>query len=275
MAIGVVVVGNLSTHTGVSHMNRLLLDTLEVGNFSVHRVPLDDRVRGIQAVAGLERFRRAHDRVVCIASHTVDRLPLLAGFLQREELRDCHRIALWHWEYEIPPEALAQLRHLFSEFWAVSHHAGVGLRDAGGLTVRTFSVPIPVRERPQSTRAAAGLPDRFTFLVVFDHLSLSERKNPQAAIRAFRAAFPHPSKGGPQLIVKTRSVGHMPEAHAQLTAEIGDRPDISIREQSLTDEQQSDLIAAADVLVSLHRAEGYGLALAEAMGAGTVVMGTA
>lgn len=272
---GVVMIGNLRTLTGVSRMNRLVLESLRRGGFSVLEVPLEDRAGVEFALAELASFRRRFDRSVIIASHTVDRLPLLEGFLARPELRGVHRIALWHWEYSAPPAALAESQRLFDEFWAVSRHAAVSLQELGDYPVRVFPVPIPLRTRPWPHKSDVGWPDRFTFLTVFDHLSLSPRKNPASAIRAFCEAFPRPRQDGPQLIVKSRSADRMPEADDALRSEATDRPDITIQDGALPDDHQADLIAAADVLVSLHRAEGYGLALAEAMGAGTVAMGTA
>ena len=272
---GVVMIGNLRTLTGVSRMNRLLLEALRTGGFPVLEVPLEDRTGVATAIAELADFRQRFERIVIIASHTVDRLPLLEGFLARPELRGVHRIALWHWEYCEPPAALAESQRLFDEFWAVSRHAAISLQKHRDTPVRVLPVPIPLRTLARPSKPDVGWPDRFTFLTVFDHLSLSPRKNPTAAMRAFREAFPEPLPEGPQLIIKSRSAERMPEADNALRYEAAQRPDITIQDSALTDERQADLIAAADVLVSLHRAEGYGLALAEAMGAGTIAMGTA
>lgn len=268
-------VGNLGTHTGVSHMNRLLLQALDVADIPTLAVPLDDVPQARSATERLRAFRADVERIVVIASHTVDRLPLLAGFLAGDELHDAHRVALWHWEYTVAPDDVDSSRQLFDEFWAVSRHAAVALRQFADASVREFPVPIPGRRRPRPSKSAVGWSERFTFLTVFDHLSLAARKNPAAVIRAFQMAFPSPAEAGPQLVVKSRSADRMPAVHAELEAAVGERPDVKIIEAALADDAQSDLIAAADVLVSLHRAEGYGLTLAEAMGAGTIAMGTA
>lgn len=272
--LGVIVVGNLYTLTGVSRMNRLLLRSLRTGGFDVLEVPLEDRPAVTASLEHLADFCQRHDRVVCIASHTVDRLPLLEGFLARAELSGAHRIALWHWEYAAAPDALRDSLKLFDEFWAVSRHAALSLRTQDDAAVRVFPVPIPTRSRPRRTKSDVRWPDRFTFLTVFDHLSLIDRKNPLGVIRAFREAFPEPQLSGPQLVVKSRSADRMPAAAEELQALAADRPDVTIHDSALTDERHDDLIAAADVLVSLHRAEGYGLALAQAMGSGTVAMAT-
>ena len=135
---GVVMIGNLRTLTGVSRMNRLLLEALRTGGFPVLEVPLEDRTGVATAIAELADFRQRFERIVVIASHTVDRLPLLEGFLVRPELRGVHRIALWHWEYCEPPAALDESQRLFDEFWAVSRHAAFSLQKHSDTPVRVF-----------------------------------------------------------------------------------------------------------------------------------------
>jgi hypothetical protein len=100
-----------------------------------------------------------------------------------------------------------------------------------------------------------------------------ERKNPDGVIQAFRRAFPQPS--GPQLVLKTiNGDRHLPELE-RLRADTADRDDITIFDGFLPTDQRDAWAAAADCYVSLHRSEGFGLTMAEAMAMGKPVIATA
>jgi glycosyltransferase involved in cell wall biosynthesis len=99
-----------------------------------------------------------------------------------------------------------------------------------------------------------------------------ERKNPFGVIDAFKAAF-EPNEG-PLLLVKTLNGNKRRDCLERILISCSDRPDIEVRDGHLGSDEQLSLIAEADVLVSLHRSEGYGLHLAEAMAAGTPIITT-
>jgi glycosyltransferase involved in cell wall biosynthesis len=103
-----------------------------------------------------------------------------------------------------------------------------------------------------------------------------ERKNPIGAVEAFRRAFPadHSSTPPVRLIIKTMNGSRRPDAVARLQAAIGDDPRIELCDEQLDIADLYELIERADALVSLHRSEGLGLHLAEAMWLGTPVIAT-
>ena len=110
------------------------------------------------------------------------------------------------------------------------------------------------------------------FLVVFDHLSVTERKNPVGAIDAFRRAFA-PDEG-PVLVVKSMNGSARWPQHQHVLYAAGDRRDIIVWDEHLDRRDQMALVRAADCLVSLHRSEGLGLHLAEAMWLGVPTIAT-
>jgi len=109
-----------------------------------------------------------------------------------------------------------------------------------------------------------GLPNRvFLFLFVYDLNSTQERKNPKAVIAAFRKAFP---LGGPVgLVVKTHNPDRHSVAFAELESELKDLPNTHLICETLPRTAVYELQQACDCFVSLHRAEGFGLSVAEAM----------
>jgi glycosyltransferase involved in cell wall biosynthesis len=116
-------------------------------------------------------------------------------------------------------------------------------------------------------------PNEFTFIFSFDFNSMSERKNPQATIKAFKKAFP---KGDhcARLILKTMNGSHYAQLRKNLEALIDQDPRIEIRDEHLTQNEMRGLIRSCDCYISLHRAEGLGLGLAEAMYLGKPTIAT-
>jgi hypothetical protein len=122
-------------------------------------------------------------------------------------------------------------------------------------------------------REAFGLgAEEYAFLFTFDYLSVFERKNPLAVVRAFRAAFARDA--GASLTIKTINHEHDPVGRARLQATIADEPDIRLIERYLDSGAKDALTAACDCYVSLHRSEGFGLTMAEAMYLGKPVIAT-
>jgi glycosyltransferase involved in cell wall biosynthesis len=122
-------------------------------------------------------------------------------------------------------------------------------------------------------RARFGLPkDRFLFFFAFDFLSFIERKNPMAAVAAFRAAFPAGEQAG--LVLKCMNGHVVPEKLKAFHDEIAGHPEILLINDTLTREETLALIASTDAVLSLHRSEGLGLLIAEGMLLGKPVIAT-
>ena len=111
-------------------------------------------------------------------------------------------------------------------------------------------------------------PDEMVFLVVFDFASIFERKNPLAAIAAFKQAFP--TERDVRLIIKCVNEHMNPAAFEAMEAQAAGYP-VSIHRGYWTAQEMRDLVAACDAFVSLHRSEGLGLLMAEAMANGKPV----
>jgi glycosyltransferase involved in cell wall biosynthesis len=117
-----------------------------------------------------------------------------------------------------------------------------------------------------------GVPEGFLFLFVFDYLSTIQRKNPVGLIEAFKSAFRVGE--GPQLLLKTINGPLRPLAEEEVLWAAHGRPDIHLVDRSLSSDELMRLMAGCDCYVSLHRAEGFGLTIAEAMSLGKPVIAT-
>jgi hypothetical protein len=127
-------------------------------------------------------------------------------------------------------------------------------------------------------RHRLGLPETaFTCLTVMDAGSGFERKNPMGSVAAFREAFADLGPDEVRLVVKMTSRRDARNFSSQIEtfrSEVEDDPRITVIEESMSYADVLSLNASTDVLISLHRAEGLGLNLMEAMSLGTVVLGT-
>jgi SAM-dependent methyltransferase len=139
--------------------------------------------------------------------------------------------------------------------------------------VLTFPLPVIAPKPATLTRSDLGIPDdRFVFLFVFDFFSTLERKNPLGLVEAFTHAFPEP--GRPLLYLKSINGDRATADRRRLEASIGDRPDIVLADGYVSGERLAALTAACDCYVSLHRSEGFGLTIAEAMALGKPAIAT-
>jgi glycosyltransferase involved in cell wall biosynthesis len=218
---------------------------------------------------GADRGDSADVNVVCV---NADRFPPVMDGLGGGFTRGRHTVGVWAWEVEQFPPVLHGAAALVDEVWTCSAHARDAI--AAAVDVPVHPVPPPVLERTPSGRSPAelGLPGGFTFLFCFDFFSVAERKNPAGVVEAFRRAFA-PGEG-PQLVIKTINGGSALTQLERLRLQAGDRPDVHILDRYHDAADQRALIGACDAYVSLHRAEGFGYTMAEAMLAGRPVIAT-
>jgi len=181
---------------------------------------------------------------------------------------------VWFWEVSQFPAAYQRAFDYVDEVWAASEFVRDAIAAETTKPVRV--VPLPVTAPAPSTidRGSVGLAESYTFLFNFDFLSVFARKNPLAVIDAYCRAFT--PDDGAALIIKSIN-GHL-DAHVHELGRLREatamRPDITIRDGYLAASERDALVAASDCYVSLHRSEGFGLTMAEAMAHGKPVIAT-
>jgi glycosyltransferase involved in cell wall biosynthesis len=200
--------------------------------------------------------------------------PELLTSLQFMQLpRSTYRVGCWAWELDSIPPQWAAAGRLVNEIWAPTTFCAAAI--ARSISAPVHVVPYPIRSMQQTfdLRGELGL-DATDFLVLFsyDALSSHARKNPEAAIRAFRMGLAGAADA--RMILKVNNLKHYPAGEQSLSAAIDGDPRIRILTTTLDEADMHGLIGAADVVISLHRAEGFGLLLARAMLAGKPVVAT-
>lgn len=186
----------------------------------------------------------------------------------------CYNIGHWSWELDKSvPQDWKRYVELFDELWAPSTFIANTFAEQFHLPTYTLS-PI-VRHRANQTyrRSDFGLAeDEFVFLFICDFKSVAERKNPLAAVRAFKSAFSAKDKA--TLVLKLSSGSFDPAYLQRLQAECM-QPNILLIDEIMSRDKIDSLFCLCDAYVSLHRSEGFGITLAEAMLAEKPVIATA
>lgn len=181
-------------------------------------------------------------------------------------------IGYWAWELEEFPDKWLPAFRLFDEIWTPSTFCQSAIARKSPVPVIRIPHSIDVPDCPPADRQALDIPaGAFVFLAVFDLLSVFERKNPLGLLAAFREAF----AGSPtrHLVLKINNSSQCPADLARLREALAGLP-VSVVDRTIDREQVAALIGACDCLVSLHRSEGFGLVLAEAMYLGKPVIAT-
>ncbi len=202
-------------------------------------------------------------------------LPLVLLRLPRGQARGRRVIGYWSWELPTAPPDWRVGARFVHEVWALTPFVAAALEQLLPGKVRVVPPPMAIAPpRPSALdRAAIGLPaDAVVVLVSFNLASSFERKNPLAAIAAFRAAFG--DRKDRLLLLKIGNRSHFPEDFARLAAAAAAAPNIRLETRTLPAADLHALMAACDIVLSLHRSEGFGLVPAEAMLLGRPVIAT-
>ncbi|MEY2564183.1 MAG: hypothetical protein QOH88_2376 [Verrucomicrobiota bacterium] len=174
-----------------------------------------------------------------------------------------YRIAYWAWELETIPDEWIEVAPLLDEIWAPTEFVAKAMRSRMPLPVFKMEPGVEVDRVEAVSKSALGISeDQFVFLFMFDMYSEIERKNPLAVIRAFRVAFAPDEKA--TLVIKV-SRGHADPAGLQRLSAAAKEAGVVFIDEVVTREKAYGFIDMADCFVSLHRSEGFGLGLAEAM----------
>lgn len=271
---GINLVGYLSAELGVGEAARALARACAVAKVPFSATDVSYQTQNLQrdiSISKLSSQRR----------YSVDLLYVNADQVSRttQQLQDSgnskpqYSIGFWHWEQPVLPTYLHTAFAHVDEVWVPTTF----VQDAVAKVspVPTFKVPhaLDFSVSTGVRRKDFGLPEKqMLVLMMYDFHSYQYRKNPQAAIEAFRlVARTYPQLG---LVIKTINSHHHPEVFLELKDSVADLPQVVFIDDFLTRQQTWDLQSCCDILLSLHRAEGFGLAPAEMMYLGKAVVAT-
>jgi glycosyltransferase involved in cell wall biosynthesis len=259
---GLNIVGYFSHPTGVGEVARALSAALITAGMPLAQ--LDVSATGQLAASPYD------STLLCV---NADVTPDVRAALGPGALHGRRTVGFWHWETERFPREWCNRFALVDEVWVASDFVRRAVAPLAPVPVLTMGLPVALCAPADLGRADLGLPSsRFLWLFAFDMRSSVERKNPAAVVAAFRRAF---GAGSPSahLVVKANHLDEYPEAAAQLREAV-EAVGGTLIGRTMGRPEVAALYAACDGYVSLHRSEGFGLTIAEAMLLGKPVVAT-
>lgn len=180
------------------------------------------------------------------------------------------------WELPALPDKWVAVARSMDALWVSSKYTQRAFGSSGlaaecvGLSVRSGAIEFV-------TRRDLSLPEGVHCALTSLHLaSYSERKNPIGAARAVVEARERLSGDYIRLVVKVGGVEQHPDRASRLAAELRQvDPKVIVIADEFTEASYRGLLLACDSLLSLHRAEGFGFGLAEALRFGRPLVCTA
>lgn len=268
----IIIVGMLRQASGLGDAARKSHDALKAAGISVYGVDVTRHLMHEENYFDFSfedgrHLRGAGTAILHVSGPVVPRVMALLGkrFLRRKRV-----MAHWFWELPVLPDNWRQALPFLHDICVSTRFVAEAVRPiAAGRPVHLISYPLEPKAIRQSRH---DQPRPFTVLVAFNFASNFARKNPCAAIRAFRTAF-HDDPNT-RLIVKYLNEAAWPEGVGLMRVATGDAANIVMNGEVLDEAGINALYEQTDVVLSLHRAEGLGLTIAEAMLRGLPVVAT-
>jgi glycosyltransferase involved in cell wall biosynthesis len=269
----IAVAGLFSTMSGIGEGARLAYDALDAAGVAPSAFDISAAFGQAEIEGPVRRAIVPGSGGTLVVHHNAPFLPHALWALGRARVRGRRVVGYWAWEFPRIPEAwLPSLRYLH-EIWVPSELTREAVAAATDLPVHVVPHPLPPPTVTPNMRARLGLPaDALIVLTAFHMGSAFTRKNPLAAIAAFRRAF----GDAPDRLLAIKLIDHgaSPIARAELERAIAGASNIRLLNVMLPPADMAGLIAAVDIVLSLHRSEGFGLVPAEAMQLGKPVVAT-
>jgi len=219
------------------------------------------------------KFEKENPHPINLVVVNADQTSVFYDKVGADYFKNRYNIGLWVWELSKFPEKWFQFAKYYNEIWTPSSFSADSISKSVSIPVHKIITPIEISATKLiKNRQKFGLEDKnFVFLFIFDFLSIFERKNPLATIEAFKLAFTEDENA--ILVIKCINADKSPEDYKKLVKE-SNRKNIKIISEHLDKSDIFSLIASSDCYVSLHRSEGFGLTIAQAMYAEKPVIAT-
>jgi len=271
------VVGYITAETGLGESVRGIIRALDAAgkaadlyDIKLHYARSEDREFAGRVHAGDPTDSR---HGACLAHINADQVPWLlpespVNLLAAAE----RRIGYWYWETERLPHGQESAARYFDEIWVATRFVHDSVMESG-VRVPVRVIPPSLSDLPSELagREHFGLPlNRQVCLSVFDATSFLGRKNPLGVIRAMQRVY-QKTKEKPLLVLKTTN---LKEDDRKRLVALASPVEIVFMNLYISREETLSLISAADCFISLHRAEGLGLSLVDAMRLGTPLVST-
>lgn len=277
------IIGPMRLASGLGQAARLSASALEATglSYSAHAFDLDNPApQGFATATDVGELVRPGVNLLHLNAESI---PLAFGYLP-DAFSEAYNIGYFFWELDSPAKCHHLGVSMLDEIWVSSEYGAQIYSQYTDKPVINVGMAIENPEIPGLEESQLFLeqctgiqPAEFTFMAAFDSFSFIQRKNPQAVVRAFKAAF---SEGeAVRLVLKTHNRDFIEDPiqlriWQALQDDIGSDPRIVLVNETLSYKELIRLKRGCDCYISLHRSEGWGFGMAEAMNLGVPVIAT-
>ena len=269
---GVDAIGFFNAEHGIGEASRLLVEALRSADVPVSTI-------GYRNTESRQNYKFETDEVgrykTVIAAVNAELNRPVRDLFGHHFFYNTYVIGQWFWELEVAPSWYRDAYQYVDELWAPTKFIEEMLCREAPSRVPVHYMPLPLRKPrvvDDATREDLELDNRYMFLFTFDFMSVMKRKNPLGLVAAFKKAFA--ANEGPMLVLKCINGESRPELFQELKDSCAGRSDIIVMNKYLDSHLSAALMNLCDCYVSLHRSEGLGLTIAEAMLLGKPVIAT-
>lgn len=270
--VGINVSGAISAEGGVAEALRQNIHSIKLANIphALNDIPLGFLQRRDPKPDSTSRRENPFNfNLVHVNANKFHELYRAVG---REYFDNKYTIGYWVWELPRFPEQWHDRFAFVDEIWTPSQFSSEALKAVAPIPIICIPHPVEIRLDGTFRRSEFGIQeDAYVFMFIFDYYSSFARKNPIGVVEAFKQAF-LPSERV-QLVVKFYNADINPVERKRLARAVGNA-NVLLLNQRGSREETLGLLSVADAYVSLHRSEGFGLSIAEAMALGKPVIAT-
>lgn len=272
---GLNLLGPFRSESGLGQAARASLQAVRLLDLAFTHIDTTEKYPSRNSVeVGLTRSTQGQLGDVNLIHSNADEMLTLAPGAFKYRFGGRFNAAMWFWETADLPLRSRPAFHIVDELWVASEYQRDVFGQYAQVPVHVIGLAAELPEQREVDRADLGWrDDELVFLFVYDALSSYGRKNPGKALEAFIAAFA-PEFEAVRFVLKVSNLNKFPASQREILGLQERYPAISVIDEYQTRNQVMDLMAASDVYVSLHAAEGFGLTLLEAMALGTPVICT-
>lgn len=276
IANSALLIGYIDAQLGLGQSLRGLALALSRTATSFRIYPFGVGVEGRRAGSYMpECYDEVRAHAVNVIEVSPDELPQVFNHISESHFDRSYNVLRTYWELGTAPESWRNNLKYIDEIWTPSNFVSDSFASIFNKTITVVPPSLEIPSVSLEGRNRFSLKyDIFYFLFSFDYYSSPARKNPKAVLRAFRLAFPDASVRAGLIIKSTGAVDHHPDIKEELLRAAEQDNRIAIIDETINREEMLALIKAADCYVSLHRAEGFGLGMVEAMAFGKPVIAT-
>ena len=264
---GINIIGDIHSESGLGNIVRELINSMQDYEINIVNVPLAIKSRKNEGL----NINSSGILVKGINIYVGTPISLITALLKLRDVKVItnYNIGVWFWELDKIPELWKIIGGVIDEVWCQSNYIKDAFLSDGkkinyDIKIMPFSLDISEKIKKENKK--------FTYITTFDFLSHASRKNPLATLEAYMKCWKE--EDNCELIIKTVNATYDKKTYKIILRMINKRKDIKLIDEYMSSKGARELIGGCDVYISLHRSEGLGMGMAEAIKMGVPVIAT-